>query len=155
MKETMKNILILIFLLITLISCSQDFNKTTSPKLLAQKAILSLKQNDQETFKQCLVPIELCIEQDISTTEKTYADITNKWFKEQLNAFHKKGINLNDYKIYKVLEPNWEYEKFGYKHIRFKVILRNADEKNIILTFHEILFYKNEYKIGEHFSIKI
>ncbi|OSY88524.1 hypothetical protein WH52_07175 [Tenacibaculum holothuriorum] len=151
----MKNILTIILLLTTLISYSQNFNKTTSPKLLAQKAILSLKQNDKESFKQCLVPIDLFIEQDINTTEKTYADITNKWFKEQLNAFHKKGINLNDYRIYKVLEPNWEYEKLGYKHIRFKVVLKNTDKKNIILTFNEILFYKNEYKIGEHFSIKI
>ncbi|MDC9723805.1 MAG: hypothetical protein PSN34_13670 [Urechidicola sp.] len=38
--------------------------------------------------------------------------------------------------------------------IRFKVILKNSQEENIILTFHETVKYKNEYKLGELLGIE-
>lgn len=151
MKHTLT---ILIVLLFTLTSCSQNIEKTSTEKLLAEKVIKSLKQKNKQMFKECLVPIDLFILQDINTTQKEYLEITNKWYSDQLNAFSEKTIDLKDYEIFKVLEPNWEYEKDGYEMIRFKVILKNSQEENIILTFHETVKYKNEYKLGERLGIE-
>ncbi|MDC9723804.1 MAG: hypothetical protein PSN34_13665 [Urechidicola sp.] len=112
MKHTLT---ILIVLLFTLTSCSQNIEKTSTGKLLAEKVIKSLKQKNKQMFKECLVPIDLFILQDINTTEKEYLEIINKWYSDQLNAFSEKTIDLKDYEIFKVLEPNWNMKKMVMK----------------------------------------
>lgn len=151
MKQALTVLTVLFF---TLTSCSQSGDKTLTEKLLAEKVIKSLKNEDKNMFKECLVPIELFILQDINFTEKKYQEITDEWYTQQLSAFSEKGINLRDYEIFKVLEPDWIYEKRGYEARRFKVILRNSRDDNMILTFHETMRYKNEFKVGEQIEIE-
>lgn len=151
MEQTLK---ILVILLFSLTSCGQNIKKTSSEKLLAEKVIKSLKQQDKKSFQECLVPIELFIEQDIKTTENEYNEIIDEWYTKQLNDFQEKNINLIDYEISKVLEPDREYEKWGRDFSQFKVILKNSEGKNIIIGFREIVYYNNEFKVGEYFSIK-